>query len=98
MTRGRPIGLRIREVCETLEQTGPSTARQVSEICQTVVFNTKKYCDRAVSHGLLTCDLSCRPPVYEVVPGWQKKIDKRRHAPILDALPQLTPLERTWRN
>lgn len=98
MMRGRPIGARIREVCETLEKTGPSTAQQISEICLIVVFNVQKYCVRAVGHGLLTCDHTQKPPVYAVVPTWKKKIDKRPDLTTMNTLPKLTPLERAWRN
>lgn len=96
MTHGRPIGLRIRQVCETLQIAGPSTAKQVAEMCQASVFNTKKYCDRAVGHGLLTCDASRKPTLYETVPDWHKKVDKRQHSFAITPPPQPNALEKAW--
>ena len=96
MTQGRPIGLRIRQVCETLQITGPSSAKQVAEVCQTSVFNTKKYCDRAVGHGLLTCDAGRKPQLYDVVPDWHKKVDKPKHTASITPPPQPNALEQAW--
>jgi hypothetical protein len=71
--RHRPIGHRIRQVCEAIEQAGrPCTTADLAPHMPGVERpNIDKYCSRAVGLQLLRVDRSARPKRYTVVPGWQ---------------------------
>lgn len=79
MRSGPPIGKRIREACEALEQFGPSTGSALCvHIPDVEPSNMGKYCARAVVQGLMTVDRSHAPYViYSVVPDWREIADAR---------------------
>lgn len=85
---GRHIGARIIECCKIVETLGAASYRQVFEHLNCVEpGNANKYCERAVSHGLMTVDLSVYPKQFRVVHGWPEKIEdlkvKLRKTPVL---------------
>lgn len=73
---GRHIGSRIIECCRIVESLGTASYREVFERLDCVdVGNANKYCERAVSHGLMTVDRRVCPKRFSVVPGWMTKIE-----------------------
>ena len=83
MTASRPIGQRIRQVCEHLEQYGPLGTSSLRDLMPDVErSNLGKYCSRAVGLGLLTVErgLGNRTnySVWAVVPTWRELVDQRR--------------------
>ena len=83
MTAGRPVGERIRAICEHLEAIGPAGMSTLRPAMQDVErSNLGKYCSRGVGLGLLTVKYieGARENrhVWAVVPGWREMIEKRR--------------------
>jgi hypothetical protein len=75
---GAPIGARIRQVCEMLEEHGPINARQLYALDQQMTLNNiTKYARRAVVHGFTTIDRSTWPHTYAVLPDWRQTVDER---------------------
>lgn len=73
----RPIGNRIRQACEIVEQIGPCCYADVHKHMDGVIRrNAGEYCDRAVFHGLMTVDRTGKPAKYSVVIGWREMLEK----------------------
>lgn len=71
MTASRPIGERIRSVCQVLEKTGPlGMAGLKKQFPQTEPSTVFKCCNRAVLLGVLTADDSGPRRIYTVSPDW----------------------------
>lgn len=75
----RPIGARIRELCEILEQIGPSCPNDIWPWTEKVLekSNLSKYLQRAVSLGLMTAH-GQRPVVYATVDNCREKMNEKR--------------------
>lgn len=83
MTAGRPVGERIRELCEHLEERGPLGVSALRGLMPDVErSNLGKYCSRAVGLGLLTVErrTGARESrhVWTVVANWRNLVDQRR--------------------
>ena len=104
----RPIGERITQVCETLQELGPSTVLQVAKVCTDIhKDNVRKYLSRATGFGLMT-HTDSHPMTYKVIPEWRdklKKVKTRRASPIVIkgrpmtavAIDRQPDLMRVWR-
>jgi len=83
MTAGRPIGERIREICECLHAEGPQGMRYLElSFSHIERSNIGKYCSRAVGLGLLTVERKTgareNRHVWTVVPEWRELMEQRR--------------------
>lgn len=73
------IGSRIIEVCEIVDEIGPSNYWQVFEQmdeCQAT--NAGKYCRRAVEYGFMTVDRDVWPAIFQIVEGWEDLLEKKQ--------------------
>lgn len=107
---GKRIGARIVQALRAVQLLQPCSALQVLPHMPGVEWaNVDKYCSRAVGHGLMTVDRTCRPKLYSVVPGWQQELEewaqptrplpKPKPAECLSlALERRHPLEQVWQN
>lgn len=78
MTASRPIGERIRSVCQVLEKTGPlGIAGLRKKFPEMEPSNLFKYCNRAVAHGLVDVDDSGPRRIYKVKQDWAAIIKTR---------------------
>jgi hypothetical protein len=91
----RPIGARIREVCEIVEAIGPSCPNDIWPWTEKVIekSNLSKYLQRAVSLGLMTAK-GQRPVIYGVVDNWRDKMNEKRPytyrpKPVYQAIPSV---------
>lgn len=65
---GRPIGARIRQMLEILEQAGPLPYRDIAAWMPGVHHtNVNKYCHRAEAMGLVTKHAK----LFEAMPNWR---------------------------
>lgn len=83
MTAGRPVGERVREICEILNVEGPMGMSDLLFFMPHVErSNLGKYCSRGVGLGLLTVERKTgareNRHVWSVVPGWREMIEQRR--------------------
>lgn len=88
MTASRPIGDRIRLVCQVLEKTGPlGIAGLRKKFPEMEPSNLFKYCNRAVLLGLVDVDDSGTRRIYAVKQDWAAIIKTRnpnkKPAPVL---------------
>ncbi len=95
MTAARPLGERIRFVCQVLEETGPQgmagLRKSFPEIEPSNLF---KYCNMAVLHGLVELDDSGLRRVYVVKPNWAEII--RTRSPKKKAAPAPKPIGKKY--
>lgn len=74
--QGRPIGARIREVCELLEKHGPINAKNLHALePQIRASDVTKYARRAVVHGFANIDRTTWPHSYSVKSAWRDSVD-----------------------
>jgi len=98
---GRPIGRRIREVCEIAERIGPATSRKIFEhMTGVAASNAGKYCARAVEHGFMTVDTSGARHLFAAASDWRTLIERpakpvRPTKPAIRA-PERSALEAVW--
>lgn len=97
----RPIGERIREACQILEQHGPMGSRSICDLMDGVEpANAGKYCLRAVGLGLMTVERGRQSKynysVFTVVPGWRELADKRRTTKLPAPKPRKAPSQTRW--
>lgn len=79
----RPIGDRIIEACNIVEERGTANYREVYEHMEGVALaNAGKYCQRAVGLGFMTVDREVYPKRYSVVPDWREQIKAAKPAPV----------------
>ena len=79
MTAGRPIGERIRKLCETLERKGPKGIAELRGLMPDIErSNLWKYCTRGVGLGLITVNRETGHSVFTVSNGWREMADQRR--------------------
>ena len=80
MTAGRPIGARIRQICEVLEKTGPLVTKEIcARLPNIEQSNAGKYCSRAVGLGLMTVNrVHAHRSYYAIVDNWRELIEQRR--------------------
>ncbi len=76
--QGRPIGARIRQVCELLEKHGPINAKTLNaREPQISSSDVTKYARRAVVHGFATIDRDTWPHTYAVRADWRVIVEYR---------------------
>ena len=96
MTAGRPIGERIRSICTVIEQIGPANSQTVRTHIPDVDHpNMLKFCNRAVSHGLLTIERVKRENIYTVVDDWEL-ICGPRHTTMVKKPVRAMPVPTRW--
>lgn len=79
MTAGRPIGERIRTLCEVLDKHGPSGIVNLRDQMPDVERpNLWKYCTRAVGLGLLSVNRDTGHSIFTVAANWRELADQRR--------------------
>lgn len=98
MTAGRPVGKKIRELCEHLDAHGPMETSSLRKLMPSVeLSNLGKYCSRGVGLGLMTVTRVKIPKgnqnTWAVVPGWREMIEQRRTTRIRPIEPK--PVRRT---
>lgn len=70
---GRPIGKRVVQACEIVEQLGPVGSRAVwLRMYDVGQENASKYLERAASYGLLTVEKIGKRRVFTIIPGWRE--------------------------
>lgn len=70
----RPIGTRVIQVCEIVEQMGAVGSRAVwLRMYDVVQENAIKYLERAVAYGLLSVKKIGRRNLFTVIPGWRER-------------------------
>ena len=79
---GRPAGQRVRQICQLLQDIGPSNRATVgAHLSDIQDRNIAKYCNRAVTMGLLSAELEIgrngKRFVYTVAANWRALADKR---------------------
>ncbi len=78
MTAGRPIGERIRALCERLELDGPQGIAELREMFPGIErSNLWKYCTRGVGLGVLTVDRTTGRAAFSAATGWREIADRR---------------------
>ncbi len=84
MTAGRPVGKRIRQVCQILQNHGSNGIRRIQHHMPEVqATNISKYCRRAEAMGLVTRKLNDDGfAVYTVKPNWEALIDEDSESPL----------------
>ena len=85
---GRPVGERVKEVCEIVEACGPCDYKLVSAWTEPgVLHNTHKYCNRAVELGLMTVVTFPRAArtnaQFSIVPNWRAVFASLSKQPIV---------------
>lgn len=95
MTAGRPVGERIRALCEMLESQGPSGIVKLRSLMPDVErSNLWKYCTRGVGLGLMKVDRQTGQSIFTAKPGWREIADTRRTTKLLR--PQPRPKATQW--
>lgn len=99
MTAGRPVGNHIRNICASIEESGPSGIKAVRERFPEIEYsNASKYCSRAVGLGLMTVERGRGSKasycVFTVVPGWREMAEKRRTTKLPPATPRVAKATR----
>ncbi len=79
---GRRVGQRVRQICQVLEDIGPSGRASIGDYLPDIhARNIGKYCARAVAMGLLSVDHGlghkANYSVYTVAVNWRELADKR---------------------
>ena len=94
MTAARPLGERIRSICESLESHGPQNIEQLREKFRDIEYsNLWKYANRAVSLGVITVSTDEGRRKFEIVPGWMETMVARK--PAKQPKPQSVPIKYT---
>ena len=85
---GRPVGERVKQACEIVEACGPCDYKLVSAWMEPgVLHNTHKYCNRAVTLGLMTVVVS--GPMdhinaqFSIAPTWRAVLEQLAHQPLV---------------
>jgi len=75
----RPIGARIREVCEIVEAIGPSCPNDIWPWTEneTSLDQIATYMKRAEKLGLMT-SAGQKPVIYNIVDNWRDKMNEKR--------------------
>ena len=79
---GRRVGERVRQICQVLEDIGPSGRASIGDRLPDIeASNLGKYCARAVAMGLLSVEPGlghkANYSVYSVAANWRELADKR---------------------
>ncbi len=79
---GRRVGARVRQICQVLQDMGPSGRASIAEHLPDIApSNLGKYCARAVAMGLLRVEPGlghkAHYSVYSVAANWRELADKR---------------------
>jgi len=93
----RPVGNRIKQACEVIEQYGPCGYAVITSETGIERSNASKYCQRAVGLGLMTVQ---RPEkrwhreafaIYSVVPGWRDSLVRFKSSKPAEKMEMLRP-------
>lgn len=84
MTRGRPIGNNIRQVCLIVEAIGPCRSAEIwpRMVSKNAAEYAWRYCQRAVEYGLMTADKSLRQHIFTIVPEWRELLNDPARRPV----------------
>lgn len=81
----RPVGSRLREVCNIVEQLGRCRPIQIAKYTNCSPEAVRVYCTRGFDKGLLTRE-GCE---YRTVPGWRQILNEP--VPAVRIVPEYVP-------